>query len=260
MRRVRLIAWNVNHRQSDGPFPEWVDVAITTQHPDVVVLTEYVEGPSHARLVSALDDEGLYAVEVSSRENEHNQVLIAAREPLRRGGLLRPEPPIEYVPSNVLHVVLERSNVDVIGFRLPSFSKPEHRGFKRATWNWLLREAAKLRNQAAIIAGDFNTAPGDSVSYCGDCLEELSRSGWDLIAPSSGHSWRGPSRLDRKIDHVFVTPPLGGTSRYVWDYQSLAQEAASGKVGIPDHAMLVAELEPVNGLTNRLTKSDYADG
>ena len=45
---VRLLAWNVNHRMRPRHIPTWVAEIIGEQRPDIVVLTEYVEGPDHA--------------------------------------------------------------------------------------------------------------------------------------------------------------------------------------------------------------------
>jgi hypothetical protein len=42
---MKLLAWNLNHRAAPRRIPSWIAIAINEQAPDVLVLTEYVEGP-----------------------------------------------------------------------------------------------------------------------------------------------------------------------------------------------------------------------
>jgi len=169
--------------------------------------------------------------------------LIASRQRLRRGKLAAP-PLHKSVPSNALHVVLEDSGLNVLGFRMPAF-EDQDRPLKRAVWQWLLDTAESLRTNQSVIAGDFNTAPRDLATDCGDCLEQLSHGGWQHALPSSGFSWKGgPNGTERQIDHLFLSPALRpARAEYLWGFQSLAADAASGKVGIPDHAILLATFD-----------------
>ena len=91
--------------------------------------------------------------------------------------------------------------------------------------------------------GDFNTALGDQDAYCGDCLDVLPGSGWQHVVPPDGFSWRGgKDGKERRIDHTFLSPGMPrAQGRYLWDFQTLSPEAGSGRVGIPDHAMLVVD-------------------
>jgi endonuclease/exonuclease/phosphatase family metal-dependent hydrolase len=116
---------------------------------------------------------------------------------------------------------------------------------KRLTWNWLLGEADRLRAGSALIVGDFNTAPGDSEARCGDCLEKLTQSGWQHARPASGYSWHHRhSGTERQIDHIFLSASLAPRwVEYSWGFERLAPEGTSGKVGCPDHAMLVCEFD-----------------
>lgn len=239
---MKLLAWNLNHRAARRSIADWIACAIVAHSPDVVVLTEYVEGPDHERFLGALSDGGLVHALLSPRVERQNQVLIVSNQTLRRGELRAPtiHPA---VPPNALEAVLEPSGLHVVGFRMPAFTGAE-RPLKRETWNWLLGESDRLRSRAAVIAGDFNTAPSDSASYCGDCLAKLSQSGWQCGTPTTGYSWRHEgSGAERQIDHLFLSPAMPlARSEYYWDFERLSPDAASKKVGVPDHAMLVAEI------------------
>jgi endonuclease/exonuclease/phosphatase family metal-dependent hydrolase len=243
---MRVLAWNLNHRAARRDVPEWIAAAIASFGPDAVILTEYVEGSDHRRFLAELAARGLAHVSLTERTNKQNQLLIASREPQRRGDLAAPaiHPA---VPPNALNIVLENSGLHILGFRMPAFTGPE-RPLKRVTWEWLLGAAAELRDRPAVIAGDFNTAPGDAVADCGDCLEVLLKSGWHLARPAAGYSWRhAQSGVTRQIDHAFLAPALApGRAEYSWKFHDLAPDAASGKVGLPDHAMLLTDFEQVS--------------
>lgn len=239
---MKLLAWNLNHRAARRSIADWIASAIVSHSPDVVVLTEYVEGPDHERFLGALADGGLQHALLSQRVEKQNQVLIVSNQTLHRG-VLRPPTIHPAVPPNALEAVMEPSGLHVVGFRMPAFTGAE-RPLKRKTWNWLLGESDRLRSRAAAIAGDFNTAPSDSTSYCGDCLAELSENGWQCGTPTSGCSWRhAGSGAERQIDHLFLSPAMSlARSEYCWDFERLSPDAASKKVGVPDHAMLVAKI------------------
>jgi hypothetical protein len=174
---MRILAWNLNHRARRRRIPEWVVPAIAAHCPHIVVLTEYVEGPGHERFLAGLASIGLNYHNISVTEQAHNQVLIASREPLISGTITGPLSIHPSLPSNLLHVVLEHSGMDVLGFRMPAYI-PRNNALKRETWRWLQGAAAQLQSCRAVIIGDLNTAPGDPESKCGDCLDALIDTGW----------------------------------------------------------------------------------
>ena len=248
---MKLLAWNLNHRAARRRIPAWISAAIAEQAPDVVVLTEYVEGPDHAAFLAALKDQGLGSYSLTSQVGRQNQLLIASRDAQRLSPLNVPVIHAAVAP-NVLAVSLESSGVTVLGFRMPAFSSKE-RDLKRQTWNWLLSEAGRLHAGPALIGGDFNTQPGDSKAYCGDCLDGLVASGWQHARPASGYSWRhARSGAERQIDHIFLTARLSPMRvEYLWEFERLVTNGASRKVGLPDHSMLLCEFDQVRGASGQ---------
>jgi exonuclease III len=238
---MKLLAWNLNYRASRRRIPLGIATAINEQAPDVLVLTEYVEGPDHDFFLASLNAGGLCAFSCSEQSRRQNQLLIGSRSAQRQCELVIPDI-YPSVPSNVLEISLANPEVRVHGFRMPAFEGKD-RPLKRVTWNWLLGEADRLRTRSALIVGDFNTAPGDPESGCGDCLKKLIQGGWQHVRPESGCSWRHPpSRTERQIDHIFLSASLMPKRvEYLWGFERLAPTGASGKVGWPDHAMLVCE-------------------
>lgn len=235
---MRLVAWNVNHRAARHAIPQWIPEEIKTVSPDILILLEYVRGSDHDKFVRQLANYGLTTASLS-QEGFGNQLLIATRERHRPGSTRMPE--IPWVPGNVLHVVLEDSETHVIGFRMPAFEKNE-RQFKRPTWNWLREQAGAVVDVPSVIAGDFNTASGDSSKYCGDCIEMLEHDGWKYIIPSAGHSWcLKPGATERRIDYAFLSRSLFPLSTdYSWSFRE-NHGITSQSPGTPDHAMLMVE-------------------
>lgn len=238
---MRLLTWNLNHRAAQRIIPDWVPIAIGNQNPDLVVITEYVQGDTHSKFVRALAVQGLPHTQVSMRTEGQNQILIASKSILSSGcihGLdLHPA-----VPSNTLHVFVDDYQIQLIGFRMPAF-KSKDRKMKRTVWEWLISTSRSLESHRAIVTGDLNTALGDSTNYCGDCLPVLTQYGWQHAIPADGFSWKSARHGTlRRIDHTFLSPIMpAGSSKYLWDFESMATDAASARVGVPDHAMLIVD-------------------
>lgn len=249
---MNVLVWNLNHRAAQRRIPAWIAPAIHRSLPDVAILTEYVEGPDHQHFLKQLAALGLPFASVSKATRGENQILIASKLPQERGHLVAPSLHSS-VPPNALHVRLPQSGTNCLGFRLPAFSGTDQQ-FRRPTWEWLLSAAEELKGVPSVIGGDFNTALGDSDAKCGDCLRRLSTMGWQHVQPSSGCSFRHSSGSERLIDHLFASPAfIEADADYSWEFQALDAEAASGKVGIPDHAMLIASLTPQTGTNNAAT-------
>ncbi|WP_430407438.1 hypothetical protein [Hydrogenophaga sp.] len=227
----------MNHRAKSRKIPAWIVAAIEQREPGLLVLSEYVEGLGHQEFIGALADIGLPYVTCSTRVPGHNQILIACSVPLLPGKERAPALH-EAVPPNFLHVTLADTRLDCFGVRVPVGSGFDH--MKRSLWKWLLETAASYVDNRALLTGDLNTHPGDSYARCGDCLTSLSELGWRSGSPAKGASFGGPEGT-RRIDHLYVTSSLA-VSNSVYDWGWTKAESGWDKVGLPDHAMIVAEL------------------
>ena len=96
--------------------------AIASLGPDVIVLTEYVHGPSRDVFIAKLENHGFCNWLVSEYRKRENQVLIAARTVIEKGPIRAPEI-APSVPSNALHVCLPDEGVEILGLRVPDYSK-----------------------------------------------------------------------------------------------------------------------------------------
>ncbi|HEX4825835.1 MAG TPA: endonuclease/exonuclease/phosphatase family protein [Candidatus Polarisedimenticolaceae bacterium] len=204
---MRLLLWNLNHRVSKKVIPPLTVSAITAARPDVLVLTEYVEGPSHEWFVRELDDAGLSHVLISAEFEGNNRVLIAARRPLFPGPLQAP-PLDSSSPPNSLHVVVPELELNVLGIRMPAFEGRGAGRLRNAWWDWMAEAAATIREGQAVLAGDLNTDPERRGPSGGIRLQRLVASGWRRALPLDGHSWWDLRGRGYRLDHVFVTPTL----------------------------------------------------
>ena len=232
---MRIVAWNVNHRTRVKPIPSTLWLAVGSLGPDVVVLTEYVAGPSHQDLLDGLRAFGLAHSVVSRRVNHHNRVLMASRheiEPVRwRVPAITPA-----TPSNVLRV--RSGGFELVGLRAPMFQRA---GDRDKFWSWWRRRATVLSERPAVVIGDLNTAPNRQRCSGAACLRELSASGWSIPEPEGPWSYRSHQGKGSKLDYVLASPRVEVSSaRYVT--QSGSFEFAGSASALSDHAALVADV------------------
>src|SRR4051794_38710327 len=101
---MRVLSWNVNHKTRLRAIPPAACEGLLSLRPDVIVLTEYVHGPTRAAFLDELATHGLGHRLVSTCTPGENHVLIASRTRLEPGPIQAPAI-APSVPSNVLHAV-----------------------------------------------------------------------------------------------------------------------------------------------------------
>jgi Endonuclease/Exonuclease/phosphatase family len=236
---VRIIAWNINHRIREKAIPGKTIEAIVSLGPDVIVLTEYVHGPTRVDFLATLAQLGFGHWLVSDARPRENHVLIAARSTLEPGPIFAPEI-APSVPSNALHVRLPREGLEILGIRVPDYSKALKT--KRACWDWILQTASDVHDRPFVMIGDFNTDANYPRSQCGDRFGRLVDSGWQLASPVDGSSFWTLSGHAVRIDHAFVNRHLVvENAAYV---TSAGQYVFAGKEAgaLSDHAVLSVDV------------------
>ena len=232
---MRIVAWNINHRAREKKIADQLAEAIASLDPDVIVLTEYVHGPSRATFHASLVQHGFCHLLMSERTPRENQVLIAARSALEAGPIFAPAI-APSVPSNALHVRLPQDGLEILGIRLPDYSRDLKT--KRACWDWIIQTANAVKDRPFVIIGDFNTDPKYPPSECGDRIGRLVDSGWQLGSPPDGASFWSLGGHAVRIDHAFVSRHLVvERAAYV---TSFGQYVFVGKElgALSDHAVL----------------------
>lgn len=213
---MKLVTWNINHRARRKRIPQEMAKALCSLSPDVIVLTEYVPGPSHESFVNELSSSGFSFRHMSAFTPKENHILIVARSHMVPGEITGP--PIAYaLPSNVLHVRLAADKLDVLGIRVPDYSKKP--AIRRACWDWIEKMADGVKTHPFVFLGDFNVDPSYPPSKCGDRISKLVASGWQHALPLQGVSYYPiAGGQGKRLDHAFVSGHFNiVNTQYVWE-------------------------------------------
>jgi endonuclease/exonuclease/phosphatase family metal-dependent hydrolase len=235
------MAWNLNHRaRAKAIHPKLVE-AIASLAADVIVLDEYVHGDTRRPFLDQLAEHDLsYQLVSHITPQGENHVLIASRSPIELGSI-QARAIEKSMPSNFLHVLLPRYGCEILGLRIPDYSKRPK--MKRTCWDWIIEMAATVKDRPFVMIGDFNTDPDDPSSLCRDCIAKLADNGWQLASPKEGASWWSTNRKPFRIDHAFVSRHLDVLeSRYVAGFGGFGS-LGNDEDSLSDHAPLLIEIE-----------------
>jgi hypothetical protein len=226
---VRVVAINVNHRIRHKPVPDGLLNALLAQSPDVLILTEFVEGMPRPELRSVLDRSGLGHFAITNRSEYApgrftNQILAASRQPIEQHALPADAPNI-HVSSNTLLFAHPWGNM--LAARRPLIRSDRSEDVLRS-WDWICRQPGD------ILIGDINFDPFSKDRRSLQMNKVAASSGW-TFAPIRGEwSYCGHSGRTTRIDHAAVRFPA----------KILSAEYASEGIAPThtDHAALVIDL------------------
>jgi len=236
---LRIVAWNLNHRTYKKAIPQGLPEGIISLQPDVVVLTEYVEGPGHVAFCDALYSGGLVTpLRTPIKGGRHNQVLIVSSSTASRGTFAPPDT-LGHASSNCLRVRLDDPSIDVVGLRVPDYKSTKE---TLAYWDWFETAVGPLSTYPTVIIGDLNVDPRSNDPGA-DHLRRLVDAGWQLPDPTGPwsyipHSEGAPSRLD----HALVSPGLTVNATAYITSKNGYPFAGDGSAYFSDHALLVLEV------------------
>jgi hypothetical protein len=226
--------------------------ALVSLDPDVIILTEYVHGPFRLEFLTELKEHDFAYRLVSECRAGENHVLIASRTALEAGTIRPPENIDHSVPSNALHARLPHQGIDILGLRIPDYSKDPPT--KRACWDWVLETAKCIKDRPSVLIGDFNTDPKYPKSKCGDRIGRLIEDGWQIASPTDGASHWSLNGHAVRIDHAFVTRHFViAAADYIWERNG--HVFAGKKPGaLSDHAVLSIDIRRVLPMTTDSTE------
>jgi exonuclease III len=201
--RVRVLAWNVWGGSRPG-----ISEVVKTASPDVAVLSEF--RPGHFdRVAKELRASGFGWV-VGTNQADYTGLVIASNVPMEAGSTSS-----AVLPGHWCHVWLPSAKVSVVGIYGPLRRK----GFPKlvpAFWDELVRSAAQLAGETAVIVGDLNTAvaPSDTTSRlplpAAKDLQRLADDGWrDAFREIHGDRLMFSYQERRgayRIDHAMLSP------------------------------------------------------
>jgi hypothetical protein len=211
--------------------------------PDVLLLNEYVhDAEVRAGFIQELAAVGLThslfseqkmrpAATTSGKEKRNNQVLAAARFPLRQGDLRGPVVQDNGGEANFLHVLIPHLSIELVGIRVPAYDPATLTSY----WDSLLQLVASAAERKICFIGDFNADPDRTKHLEARRFAGLREQGWEFPAPEGDWSFKSGTR----IDHALASPNFPSiNARYVTSHDELTLAGSQGDA-ISDHAALV---------------------
>ena len=244
---MRVVAWNLAHQIRQRPIPSDVPALLESMGADVVLLNEFVDGPTREAFRDAMRERGFEWQAVSPTPAVHNQVFAAARLPFVVGDLKPPTLGDRMDGSAIagfLHIRFEDGDIEIVGFRAPAYKKAAD---VRAYWAEFTTIMAGAADRSILFAGDVNKdpfkragtpwAPSISLAACPAYTVPNPAGEWSFRDP--GGRW-----VPTRIDHVLHTSALAVNDvRYVAEHGGRALAGLKTEHPISDHAALTFRAE-----------------
>jgi endonuclease/exonuclease/phosphatase family metal-dependent hydrolase len=231
-----IATWNLHHMTREALIPPGVLEVIAAVRPDVLVLTEYVDGGNRKAFISGLEALGYKKPLASTNAHGHNQVLIACQVRHDRGHIEAPTYTTS-ASSNFLHCHLPDTGLHVIGVRAPYYKMAAERD---RYWEQLEQAILAGRNLDAAVIGDLNWQRRERRTRRGLAIRRLLDEGFTMPIPEGPWSFMSADGDGTSvIDHAILSPSMRCiSSRYI--YQAGGHFLAGPALAKPisDHAML----------------------
>ncbi len=202
---------------------------------DVLVLTEYKSGPLGDELKELLADAGFPHLVSHQQTPFALGTAIASRRPF-----LTVDLPIAATTEHRRSIGVDVDGIAVFGFYFPL------KEAKSLYWDWVLANAAMLRNREVILIGDFNTGKLriDEAGETFDCqekLEALEQLGfvdtWRAAYPKErDYTWYSSFGNGFRLDHIWASPQISSRIQRVWHHHETRLTLAS------DHSAVVLDI------------------
>ena len=202
---------------------------------DLLVLTEYKSGPLADELRELLANAGFAYLLSHPQAPFTLGTAIASRLPLTIVDL-----PIAAATDPWRSIGVEVDGLTVFGFYFPL------KDAKSLYWDWILANAAKLRDREVILIGDFNTGKFriDEAGETFDCqekIEALEQLGfvdtWRAAYPKGrDYTWYSSYGNGFRLDYIWASPALAPFVQRVWN----EHEARLARYS--DHCAVIADL------------------
>jgi len=238
---MKIVSWNLNHRTLEKPIPEMVGIALGSLGADVIILNEFVDGPSRLHFKQQLNDIGYSDITVSDKFPKQNQVLMASRTPQRSGDLSPPDLTVA-ATGNFLHRKLPDLGIEIVGVRPPAYKlKSEQEQY----WEQLSAIISEAKGRCILFAGDLNADPDNSKYVGGKVLDTLRSDGnWVIPYPEGEWSYiSSDGKRSSRIDHAVCSTQLKTLqAQYIYEINDLILAGPKDVDPISDHAVLMVSL------------------
>jgi hypothetical protein len=237
---MKIISWNLNHRTIEKAIPLDAIRFFSDFAADLIVLNEFVDGPSRKMFKEGLKQIGYGHQFVSVKRGKQNQVFIASTISIKLGDIAPPQQDDASI-TNFLHVLVEGKELEVVGFRAPAYKSFLER---QSYWRELATIMQAVGNRRIVFLGDVNFDPFQGAAASATEIHFNLAAKYSIPNPQGEWSFISIDEKARtRIDHAMVTEGLKVTDvRYIAKHNGIT--LAGGKVSnaITDHAVLALDL------------------
>ncbi len=242
--RLKVFAWNLNHRINQKVIPSSVADLLADLDVDIALFNEFVERLPREAFRQQLADQGYVHQLVSYSPDRHNRVLAASVAPISLGDL-RPPSMDGAATASLLHVLVDGSELEIIGLRVPAYETGLEKRQYRSELNEILRAA---QGRTIVVAGDFNEDPfRRTADSAATTLPFSGAEKFTVTKPIGDWSYMNSSGTKTsRIDHVMhagavrIVDPV-----YCYEVDGLHLAGPKDLAPISDHAALVFAVEPI---------------
>lgn len=244
---MKIATWNVNHRAVRKTIPDTIAPAIISVDADILIFTEFVHCDTkedRKAFYAQLNDAGYTHHILSPTTLKENHILIASRIPIVQGDLLAPTTIQSAVPSNFLHVKCVENDTEIIGIRVPDYSKTAYKEVAQEYWSWFSSLTEEISSRSFIMTGDFNIDLDKKRYKFRHHLTNLLENGWKTASPKEGASYyANQNNAPHRLDHAFLTDDFDvKDAMYIQEVDGL-WKCGENKYKEPDHAILMVEVD-----------------
>lgn len=247
--RRRIISWNLNHRTIEKPVPEDAVRFLIESGADLISLNEFVDGPSRIAFKDALTNAGFIHQFLSPSLGKNNQVFIASRMRIVAGDITPPTL-TEAAITNFLHVKIDDSDIELVGFRAPAYKLGSER---HAYWKQMTDIIRANGHKNIVFVGDINYDPFINAKIETSAIYFEPDSQFTIPNPAGAWSFISANgKNTSRIDHAIVATGVAVSDvEYVATFNEIRLAGATAARAITDHAVLAFSIDIGASLSGR---------
>ncbi len=237
---MNIISWNLNHRTLEKRIPDETIEFFRLKNADIIILNEYVDGPSRALFKESLRNLGYIYQQISHRLGNSNQLYIASKHEIHVGDLVAPQMD-DSSKCNFLHVTFPTQNVEIVGFRAPCYTKATT---KKLYWSLFHSIMNSASDRSICFIGDVNNDP--FYKQPEGTAEVMLKEATAYRVPNPEGEWSYKSingKHTSRIDHAYLSPSVSSNNpEYITTYKGITLAGSKTDNPVTDHAAYSIEI------------------
>ena len=241
---MKIASWNLNHRTIEKPIPAEALRFFAAFGADLLVLNEFVDGHSRQQFRSELEKNGYKHQLVSSKIGKQNQIFVASKIAISRGDLNPPQQDDAAI-TNFLHITIDGTSLEIVGFRAPAYESSTER---HSYWQELAAIMRSVGSRPIIFIGDVNYDPFSGITASVPEIRFDLAGSYSIPNPKGEWSFISLDGKNRtRIDHAIVADGVKvAHAEYFSSYDGISLADSHGKGAITDHAVLSLTLHDLD--------------